>query len=85
MWRVTLNKVYVKMFVLAVRPTGFSRFHEEFDIKMLESLHSMEIKYFYVVGLLPWVPEVCLARFPVSVNVSIVTRAKNLWRRAPFL
>ena len=21
----------------------------------------------------PWVPEVCLARFPVSVNVSIVT------------
>ena len=34
---------------------------------------------------LPWVPEVCLARFPVSVNVSILTRAKNLWRRAPFL
>ena len=39
------------MFVLAVRPTGFSRFHEEFDLKMLESLHSMERKYFYVVGL----------------------------------
>ena len=38
-----------------------------------------------VLELLPWVPEVCLARFPVSVNVSIVTRAKNLWRRAPFL
>ena len=25
--------------------------------------------------LVPWVPEVCLAWFPVSVNVSIVTRA----------
>ena len=34
---------------------------------------------------LPWVPEVCTVRFPVSVNVSIVTRAKNLWSRAPFL
>ena len=26
---------------------------------------------------LPWVPEVCLARFPVSVNVSVVTRAAS--------
>ena len=25
--------------------------------------------------LVPWVPEVCLARFPASVNVSIVTRS----------
>ena len=41
----------IPQFVLAVRPTGFSRFHEKFDMKMLESLHSMEIKYFYVVGL----------------------------------
>ena len=29
----------------------------------------------------PWVPEVCLARFPVSVNVSIVARAKNFAAR----
>ena len=46
---------------------------------------------------LPWVPEVCLARFPVSVNVSIVGRhrlafcrqvtkraARNLWHPGYF-
>ena len=38
-------------FVVAVRPTGFSRFHEKFYMKRLESLLSVEIKYFYVAGL----------------------------------
>ena len=31
---------------------------------------------------IPWVPEVCLARFPVSVNVSIVTRVAARWSAA---
>ena len=29
----------------------FLEFHEKFYMKMLESLRSVEIKYFYVVGL----------------------------------
>ena len=45
------EEVFFPEFVVAVRPTGFSRFHEKFYMKMLESLHSVEIKYFYVVGL----------------------------------
>ena len=32
---------------MAVRPTGFSKFQEEFDMEMLKSLHWMEMKYIY--------------------------------------